>query len=128
MKIGLSFGPRTAAVGWIVAVFLACGAWGIIPAGVVALLSFTFLKHQNRRVNRILKLGLLSIWIALFVLAHAVTDRMRPLSMARPKTVRLLYDINCGAPFLTARYPYSVVEVADGFSDDFDGAIFRCGK
>ena len=128
MTIGLSFGPRTPLVGWMVAVFLAWSAWGNSPAGAVALLSFAFLKHQNRTVNRILKLGLLSIWIGLFVLGHVVTDRIRPLSMARPKTVRLLYDINCGAPFFTARYPYSVLEVADSFSDDFNRAIFRCGK
>ena len=129
MKIGLSFGPRTAVVGWIVAVFLAWSAWGNIPAAAVVLLSFVFLKHQNRTVNRILKLGLLSIWIGLFVLAYVVAERIRPLSMARPKTVRLLYDLNCGAPFFTAgRYPYSVLRIADGFDEDFDRVIFRCGK
>jgi len=104
-------------------------ALGNLEAAALALLLVSFARHGDHALSTKLKLALVSIWLAGFVVAGAVgyvvLGHQTP---TRQRVILRLYDLNCSAPFKTFRYPYSVRRLAEGQTDDDWRAVITCGS
>ncbi len=103
---------RVSAIGVILATAVALGNF---EALAVALLLVTFLRFEDRKLNRRLKIGVFLLWICTFVIVGRVMAVAGgPRDLERRILILRLYDLNCSAPFAARRRPLEVTWLAKG--------------
>jgi len=87
--------------------------WGILVAASVLLVLGTASMVRRGR-SKMFRAVLISVWcIALVLTTSVAVVAAGPRTVTRRKMIFRLYEVNCGVPFKTYRYPRDLVWLAE---------------